>query len=522
MDAILPALAAVIQPTFLLLISFGVVAGFAVGVLPGFSGPNAAAVLLPFSLALTPLEGLVLITSAYAGAQFAGAVPAILLNVPGTAGAAVTCLDGYPMAQQGKAELAIGIARMASVLGGIIGVVLTVVLLAPMSVIARQVGPPEMFLIAVIALLLIAGSIAGNRMKALIMGLLGMLLAAMSADPILSQERFTFGFPELYESVPLVPVIVGVFAFSEMFLLIFRSYREKHLVDKIQASVHKRGVGKPRRRKIREEYDEVIVGIRVTLSNWVTVLRSSIIGTFLGAVPGIGSMVASMVSYSDTRRRSPHPERFGKGEPQGVIASEATDNSLAAGTLVPTLTLGVPGNATTAVLLAAMYLHGMLPGPRIMRENALEAYGVLAALLVASLLILPLGILLATALTKINRVPVALLVPLVLTISMVGAFAARNTWFDVGFALVVGIGALVLRLGGFPVVPLILGFVLGPLAENNFSRSIQLQHGDLAVFVSTPPSRVLVAVLVAFGLVIIWKTLRRKKRAVQNEVNETI
>jgi putative tricarboxylic transport membrane protein len=507
MDNILAGLELLLSVGPLMWLVGGVAAGFLVGVLPGFSGSNAAALVLPFSIALPLEEALLLVVGIYAGASFAGAVPAILMNVPGTAGAAATALDGYPMAQKGKAELAIGVARMASVLGGVIGMLIILTVIGPLSDLALSFGAREMFVVALFGLTVIASVVGDSVRKGLLSAFLGLLIAAMSASALTAQPRFTMGFVELYEDIPFIPAVIGLFAFTQMFFLVMRD----RLVD-ADAMVDDVG-GSGAASGLRRSAREVVDGIKLTLSHPVAVLRSSVIGSVIGVIPGTGTTVANFISYGEAQRRSKTPDEFGKGAPEGIIASEACDNAVTGATLVPTLTLGIPGSATAAVMLAALYLHGVQPGPRVMVSHAPEAYAVLVGMLVASLLILPLGILLATPMTYITRLTPRVLVPTVLLLCVVGAFAVRNSIFDVGLAVVFGVLGLVMRLNGYPIVPLVLGLILGPLAESNFMRALLLGGDDPRYFFGSTTAQVMWALLLVTVVMAVRKARRQKRSA---------
>lgn len=497
-DEVRSGLELLAQPAPLLWLVFGLTLGFAVGVLPGLSTSNTAALLLPFSIGLPLESSLVLIVSIYAGAAFGGAVPAILLNIPGETGSAVTALDGYPMAKRGEGGLAIGIARMASVLGGVISGVVVLVVLQPLGDLALRFGAREMFVVILLGFV-VASSIMGSSVrKGLLAGTLGLMLATIGASPLTAQNRFSFNVLDLYEGLPFIPVLIGAFAISEMLLL-------AGVLDPTRAgeAAH---LG-----SVRRQLEDALRGVTTTLRHPVAVLRATGIGLFLGVIPGVGTSIANFVSYGLAKRSSKKPERFGKGAHEGVIASEACDNAVTSATLVPTLTLGIPGSATMAVVLAAFYLQGVQPGPRVLATNTAEVYAVVLALLVASLLILPLGIILSAPLTQISRVPVSYLVPGVLLVSLAGAFATRFSLFDVGLTLVFGGVAYVMRLHGYPVIPLVLGLILGPLAEEYFLRGLALGNDDLGYFFGSTVVQVLWAVLLAMVVYLVVSARRQKR-----------
>lgn len=479
MENILAGLDLLFQHQNVLYLIIGLVIGFTVGALPGFSSSNAAAIVLPFTIAFTHSEtALIFMAAIYAGAQFAGAIPAILINTPGTTGAAATTLDGYPMAQKGQGELAVGIARMASVLGGLIGITITIIIIGPMASLALRFGPVEMFLLAIFGLTLISTIVGNNVRKGLLSGALGLLIAAMGADPYHGQARFHLGFFELYESVPFIPILIGIFALTEMFFLV----RRDHMVPK----------DAPRRRT--SSFADIIEGITTTLRYPKEVIRAALLGTFIGAVPGTGTTLANFISYGIAKKASKHPEKFGTGVPEGVIASEACDSAVVGGTMIPTLALGIPGSTTAAIMLAALLLHGVRPGPQVMVHNAPEVYAILLSLVLATLFILPLGIVLVTPMIAVTKVQPKILVPGVLLLCVIGSYAVANSMFFVWFMLVFGLLGFLMKLADYPVVPLVLGLILGPIAEANFVRAYLLSGGDFTYFFSTPISWVLWAI----------------------------
>lgn len=469
----------------------GLLTGFVVGVLPGFQGASGAALLLPFAISLPLEHALLMMVGIYAGATYSGAVPAILMNVPGTAGAAATGLDGWPMAQQGRAEEAIGIARMASAIGGVIGVTLIVSSIGTFTKLALTFGSREIFAIAIVGLLMIGSLVGENAWKGVLAGLFGVLISMVSASPLTGQPRLTFGFLELYEGVPFIPVLIGLFAYSQMFALAIET-----TLMKGEAAPMAIAAEATTRQRLQGTIGRVIGGAATTFRYPRTLIRSSIIGTVIGVVPGAGAAIANFVSYGAAKRASKTPERFGTGHPEGVVASEAADNGVTGGTLVPTLTLGLPGSASAAVMLAALILHGVQPGPRVMVTHGPEAYAILLGLGLASILIIPLGILLATPMTLILKVKPAILVPTILLASTVGVFAFRSSMFDVGLALMFGVIGLFMIKNGYSVVPLVLGLILGPLAERNFIRSLSIGQDSVGYFFGSTSTRVIWAAVV--------------------------
>jgi putative tricarboxylic transport membrane protein len=496
---LMEGLALVLDWQSMTVIVVGLFLGFSAGLLPGFSSSSAAALVLSFSLALNTEDALILMISLYAGDLFSGAVPAITMGIPGTPGAAVTALDGFPMTQRGEAGLAIGVARMASVVGGVLGSLVVIFAIAPLSELALLFGTREMFVVAVLGLFII-GTVVGDRpLRGLLSGGMGMVFAIVGLNPVTSQPRLTFNLLGLYDGLPIIAVIVGTFALSQIMEL--ANARHATIVHDVSLD------------KQASEWHQVMHGIKFTLSRPVLLLRSTLFGLLIGALPGTGSAVAGFASYNVAKRYAKDPDSFGKGNPDGIIAAEAADHGVTAGVLIPTFTLGIPGSGTAAVMLAALYLHGVTPGPRVMVTNRPEVYAVLVGLLVASILILPMGILLGTAMIRVTRMKKGYLVPPVLMLSFVGAIALRGSYFDAGILIAFGIVGCILRYCNYPVVPLVLGLILGPLAETNFTRALQLGQNQLGYFFGSPTTIVLWVGVAALIVTSIWRGLgARKKR----------
>jgi putative tricarboxylic transport membrane protein len=514
-DAILSGLELLMQPAALLWMTAGLVAGFVVGVLPGFQSANATAIALPFSLFIPVEQALLLMVGIYCGAAFAGGVPAILVNVPGTASAAATALDGYPMRLQGRAAEAIGIARMASTLGGVISMVIILGLMGPLAGLALNFGAREMVLVVAFGILIIGGLVNESPLKGIFSAVLGMLIAAMSASPVSGASRFTMGFIELYEGIPIVPALIGLFAFTQMILLSGQSAMEIPRLQGLDSADTSHGAT-----GVRRLFRETTAGMRTTFRYPRTILRSSIVGMLIGIAPGGGTSVGSFLGWTMARRVSKDPSSFGKGNPEGVVACETADNAVTGGTLVPTLALGIPGSASAAIMLAALVMHGITPGPRVLTDYAPEAYSVLLGVLLASALILPLGILLAAPMTLITKASPKVLVPLLLVVSVAGVFATRNQMFDVGLALVFGVLGYVMLKFGIPVIPMVLGLILGPLGERYLLRSLELGRYEVSYFFESPLAIGLWVLLLGVVVASIVKIVRGKQEPAPEPVDQ--
>lgn len=495
----------VLSPMGLTWLIIGLLLGFVVGVLPGLSTSNTAALLLPFSVMLPTEQALILIMSIYAGSAFAGSVPAILVNVPGEAGAAVTAIDGYKMAKQGKGGVAIGIARMASTLGGVISGVIVLLVIAPLGALALSFGAREMFIVVLLGVVVVSTLIGKDVVKGLVSGALGVVLATIGGSPMSGQARFTFGQIELFDGIAFVPALIGVFAISEMLLL-------------IAASKNAKASAQPLAGGLRETVRDAIAGARLTFRHGGTVLQSSAVGMFLGIIPGIGTGVANFVSYGIAKRLAKDPSEFGKGSPRGVVASEACDNAVGAATLVPTLALGVPGSATMAVILAQFYIQGIQPGPRVLVTHGAEATAAIIAVIAASILILPIGVLATAPLVQITKLPVRILAPIVIVLAMTASLAYRGSLFDLGVAVVFGLMGFLMRVHGYPVIPLILGLILGPMLEEQLSRALTLANGHPEYFIGSPTAVVLWILLAG---VLAFVTFSGRRRRVHERVAES-
>lgn len=504
MSPLLGGLELLMDPSSLLALILGLLVGFAVGLLPGFSSANAAAIALPLTVTLPVEQALMMMIAIYSGSFFAGSVPAILLNVPGEAGSAVTALDGYPLARQGKANMAIGIARLASTIGGVLSMIVVIVVMQPLSSLALSFTAREMTLVVAFGVLLIGGLVASSPGKGLLTAAMGMLIATMAASPVTAEVRFNTGFVELFEGVPLVPILIGLFGFAQLFHLV----AEKGLLDDQGPGpqtglVQTSGV----RGFLQDMRLDVHAGIRETLQFPRTLVRSTFIGLVVGIIPGAGGAVGNFLSWSAARRASKDPSAFGKGAPEGVVASEAGDNAVSSGTLVPLITLGIPGSATSAVMLGALVLHGIPPGPRVLADYSVEIYAVLFGALLASILILPLGILLSAPFTAIMRVPTSILVPLILFLSTAGVFADRNQMFDVWLGLIFGIVGFFMIRYDYPIIPMVVGFILGPMGEEFLMRSLKLGDNSFGYFFQSKVAVVLWVMLIG---VIVAAALRSR------------
>jgi len=447
----------------LIFIAVGVTFGMLAGSIPGFTGTNTVAIALPFTLPMTPEIALVTLSAIYVGASYGGAIPAVLINTPGTAGATATVLDAYPMSKQGKASKALGISIFASAVGGFVAAIIILFMLQPIGEIAFLFTNREIFVLGIFGLAAVAVAIGDNIRKGLIAGFIGLLIAAMPVDPTTGQRRLDFGFFGLYDSVPFVPVVVGLFAVSELF----------YLINKAAISEDN---------EIETSYKEILKGVKYVIRRPVDLFRAMTIGLVVGSMPGAGTSVANFVSWAAAKSLSDDPDSFGEGNPEGVIASEGSNSAVTAGSLVPTLALGIPGSGTTAVMLAALLLHGLRPGPELMQDFALEANVIILSLLVANVVLLVFALMISKYLVRVVTLPANLIVPAILVLTVIGAFAMRSSLFDVGLMFLFGVIGFVMRENDYSLIPLILGVILGPIIEGAFLRSMLISSNDPTYF----------------------------------------
>jgi putative tricarboxylic transport membrane protein len=466
--------------------------GVIMGALPGLTATMALALMTTLTLKLSPSVALLILICTYVGAIYGGSRSAILLNIPGTPASAASCLDGYALARQGLAGRAMGIATSGSVLGTLIGMVFLAFFTPILGNLALKFGAYEFFWLAVFGVI-IAGTLTGDDpLKGWIAGAFGLFFAGIGQEPQYGFERFAYGVRDLAGGIQLVPALVGAFGFAELLTAI----KERQAPVKISA------------------FDSVIPRLKDVTKYWRTILRSGLIGTGVGIVPGVGEDVAAWSSYAAAKRASKEKELFGKGSIEGLIAAETGDNACVPGAIIPVLTLAIPGSAPAAVLMAAMIIHGIKPGPMIMTENPQFVYDVVAMMLFATLGILLYGLILTRALVQVLRVPQHYLVPIIFVLCAVGSFAIAGRMFDVYVMLVFGLMGFVLRHFGYPMAPLVLGIVLGDLLEKNLRRALLLSDGDLTPFFTRPISAVVAAMIFA---TVAWKLwgMRKNKGVAQ-------
>jgi putative tricarboxylic transport membrane protein len=464
--------------------------GVIIGALPGLTATMGLALMTTLTLKLPSDQALLILICTYVGAIYGGSRSAILLNIPGTPASAASCLDGHALARQGLAGRAMGIATTGSVMGTLIGMVALAGFTPILGGLALKFGAYEFFWLALFGVV-IAGTLAGDDpLKGWIAGIAGLFVATIGQEPQYAYERYAFGVRDLAGGIQLVPALVGAFGFAELLI----AMKERQLPVKISP------------------FDTVIPKLRDLTRYWRTILRSGLIGTGIGIIPGVGEDVAAWSSYAAAKRASKEADQFGKGSIEGLMAAETGDNACVPGAVIPVLTLAIPGSAPAAVLMAAMIIHGIRPGPMIMVENAQFVYDVVAMMLFATIGILIYGLVLTRLLVQVLRVPQHIIVPIIFVLCTVGSFAIAGRLFDVYVMLAFGLIGFFLRQHGYPMAPLVLGIVLGDLLEKNLRRALLLSDGDLTPFFTRPISALFAALLIG---TIAWKlvSLKRAPRA---------
>lgn len=478
---------------FLLLM--GVLIGIVFGVMPGLGTPMALAVFTPLTFALGPVKAMVFLLGIYCGCVYGGAISAILINIPGTPSALATLIDGYPLAQKGKAGHAIGVATISSSLGGVFGALILALFAPLVAQLALWFGPEEYVALAILGLCMIALISGESILKGLISGVIGLLLATVGADVITAYPRFAFGSPYLQEGIPLVALIVGIFGIGEV---LERSRKRILVLD----------------RKTIPKLADILPRFSTVRKLCRTILRSSVIGVLIGATPAAGAAIASVVAYGQEKRVSKNSDQFGKGAIEGVCAAESANNASTGGALIPLLTLGIPGDPMGPILLGALMLHGLAPGPLLFQESPEVVSVVFISMLLASILLGIIGLAGSKAFSRIIDIPGHLLLPIIVILCVIGAFAMRNALFDVVVLIIAGITGYGLRRVNVPLPPLLLGFILGPMLEDNLRRSLLISEGSVGVFFTRPLSgAILVLALLITGLSFV------KQRKVENGGN---
>ena len=470
MGSLLATLAFLGDPTIWLVSVCGATIGIVLGLLPGISSAVGVALLTPLTLYWEAPHALAFLGVLYPSIIYGGSVTAILFDIPGHGGSAATTLDGFPLTSQGRAAVALGMSAASSFAGGLAGLAALMWFSPPLARLGLSFGPAEIFLVALMGLILVATVMRGSTAKGLISALLGLLLSTVGVNAVTGEHRFTFGLVYLEDGIPFVQAVIGLFAVSQVIEMARQGWR---------------GV------RPRAVTGSLMEGALIALRRPFTLLRSSLIGVVVGVLPGVGIIAASFLAYADAARSSRHPELFGQGEPDGVIAPEAANSACIIGDLIPTVTLGIPGGAAMAVFLGAMTLHGVRPGSLDISGNVEEMAALCAGLMIALVLILAVGVTAVRPLSRAAETPRWLLMPAMLLLSLGGSYMLRRMPADV--VLTAGFGCLgyLMKRTGFSPVPLVLALVLGPLAGQGFQRALLISDGDFRIFFHSAAAKVL-------------------------------
>ena len=485
-----------LQPVNLFYCFVGVVLGTLIGVLPGIGPVATISILLPITVKISPVSAVIMLAGIYYGAQYGGSTTSILVNIPGEATSVITCLDGYQMAKQGRAGPALGIAAIGSFIAGTLGLLALTFLAQPFSDLALKFGPPEYFSLMVLSLVILAYLAQGSMIKALIMAMFGLVLSYVGTDLVTGQLRFTFGILDLSDGFDLVPLVMGFFGISEVLINVEQSLSREVLETKIQ-------------------------NLLPTLKDWArakwAVVRGTLIGFFLGILPGAGLVIATFVSYTVEKKVSREPEKFGTGMIEGVAGPESANNAAAQGAFIPLFTLGIPPNVTMAILLGALIIFGLQPGPLLIKDHPDFFWGVVVSMYIGNGMLLILNLPLIPLWVQVLKVPYPILFPLILLFCLIGSYSLSNNTFNVFIMILFGVLGYLMRKFQYEGAPLVMAFVLGPLIEQALRRSLIISGGSFEIFFTRPISAVtlLIAIFLLFSSFLIHG---RKKKPVSEKL----
>lgn len=483
--------ASVITGWNLLFLAAGVFCGIIGGALPGISPSMTIALLLPISLYMPASYAVMLLIGAYQGAMYGGSISAVLINTPGTASAAATAFDGYQMALNGQAGKAIGMSLTASCTGGLISAIILIFMAKWLAAASLKFGPAEYFGVMLLALTLIAGVCGDNMLKGVAAAALGLLAACAGQDPIVGSDRLTFGIFSLFDGFAMLSVFIGVFAMSELLTQLKQKPEALDLPPELM------------------DYKKDKLTLAEYWSQRWNMLISGLIGTFVGILPGVGGSTASFLAYAEAKRRSKYPEKFGTGVIDGVAASEAANNGVCGGALIPMLALGIPGDVVTAIMVGAFVVHGIKPGPLLFSQNINEVYTIYVSLLLSTVFLLLIGMLFLPLVVRIVRVRKSILFPCVFILCIVGTYAARGNLFDCAAMLGFGLFGYFLRSNKFQLAPFIIAFVLGPEAELNYRLALRISDNNYMTFLEKPISAVLLLLTVVSAVFFVRRSMKK-------------
>ena len=482
----------------------GVIIGTAVGVLPGIGPMSGVALLIPVTATITSgmptgaaaASSIILLAGVYYGAMYGGSTTSILLNTPGESSSVVTTLDGYQMAQQGRAGAALAISAIGSFVAGIISLIGLVLLAEPLSNVAIKFGPAEYFSLMLLGLAAVSGLAGKSMTKAIMMTVFGLMLGTIGIDAVSGIARFTYDQPILFSGLEFLTIAVGLFALGEVVKTVLEKDEETGSIAKINRIL-------PTKQDMKD--------------STVPIVRGSLLGFFIGVLPGAGATLASFFSYTTEKKLSKNPEKFGKGHIAGVAGPESANNAASGGAMIPLLTLGIPGSGTTAILMGALIMYNIQPGPLLFDEHPEVAWGLIASMFIGNLMLLLLNMPLVRVFAKIIQTPKKYLLPMIIAISFFGVYAVQYTTFDLYLLLGCGVLGYLLSKNDYPVAPLVLALVLGPMIENNMRRALTISNGDFSIFVTKPLSLLFILAAAAWLLVPLLLKLKGRKIIINEE-----
>jgi putative tricarboxylic transport membrane protein len=488
-----------LTPANLLFCCIGVVIGTLVGVLPGIGPVGAMALLLPATFGVAIHSSLIMLAGIYYGAMYGGSTTSILVNIPGEAASVVTCIDGYQMARQGRAGAALGISAIGSFIGGTLSIIGLMLIARPLANAALGFGPPEYFALMCTGLIILTYLTQGSMVRALMMALVGILLGTIGLDMVVGLPRFTFGVNELTDGIGIIPLVMGLFGVAEIFMNV--------------ETVIKREI-------LQTEIKHIWPSLADYAQSKWAILRGSVVGFFLGILPGGGAVLASFLSYAIEKKLSKEPERFGKGAIEGVAGPETANNAAAGGSMIPLLSLGIPPNIVMAMLFSAFLIHGVQPGPLLMQNSPDIFWGLVVSMYVGNAMLLLLNLPLIGIWVQLLKIPYRILMPLILLFCLIGAYSVTNSTFDVSLMIVFGGVGYLMRKFGYEAAPLVLAFVMGPLLEQTLRQSLLMSQGSFAIFVTRPISAVTLAVACLLLLSNLIPFMKKKREKVEEILKE--
>ncbi|WP_423408940.1 tripartite tricarboxylate transporter permease [Heyndrickxia sp. MSNUG] len=489
-----------ISPANLTLVIVGMLIGVFFGSLPGISSSMGIVLMLPFTYYMGIIPSIILLVALYAGSSYGGSITAILFNTPGTPEAVATTFDGYPMTKKGQAGKALSLAISASAFGGVFSVLIMLFLAPPLSSVALEIQSAEYFALTILGLTIISSIGTKSPTKAIASGMIGIMIAMIGMDPIVGADRFTFGNIELMNGLEMIPIMIGAFALAEVLNQVTENHKNLNISNKVSLATIK--------------FKELLK------FRWV-MLKSAIIGTVIGILPGTGGSIASIVSYGEAMRSSKNKNNFGQGEEEGVVAPETANNAAAGGAMIPTLVLGIPGSPTTAIILAALALQGLQPGPQLMTDQPLMLYAIFFSMLIASITVFIGGRIGVKAFAAILKLPYSVLGTLIVLLSMVGSYAVGNSMFNVWIMFIFGVFGYFMKKYHFSPASLVLGLVLGPMMEENFRRHLLVTEGDYLSFITQPISGIIL-LLSALALIYPLIVKKFKKKEFKDQENKAV